>query len=88
MDRTCPKCDGTMEAGVATAYGLLFGGVIPKEEPRLLFVVPGTTTSLNLLVAFKQGLEDELANRGYLIVGLRCAKCGFLEFYAKQKTPV
>jgi len=77
-----------MEWGVATANGMLFGAVIPKDEPSLLFVVPGTTTSINPLVAFKQGIEDEPANRGYLIVGLRCAKCGFLEFYAKQKTPI
>ena len=66
MADTCPKCGGEMEAGIATAFGLL--GDPRKDEPRLQFVVPGVPTSLNPITAFKQGLNDEPANRGFKLI--------------------
>jgi len=81
MESLCPKCGGTMEAGVATARGLMF--VDTKDEPRLQFVLPGVPTSMNPIEAFKQGLRDEQNDRVFWIEGLRCRECGFLELFAK-----
>ena len=87
MIHTCPKCGGKMEAGVATAAGLLFGAVTPKSEPRLQFVVPGTQTSMNPITAVRQGLTDEPSDRVFWIKGNRCSECGFLELYANESAP-
>jgi hypothetical protein len=88
MEARCAKCGGPTEAGVATALGLIGEAVADKKEPRLVFVAPGTPTSPNPVEAFKQGLADERADAGYLIRGRRCTRCGFLEFFATEKTVV
>ena len=82
MTAGCPKCGGTMERGFATAAGLIGGDKIETRQPRLLFVVAGTPTSQNPIKAFQQGLSEEPSSRSYGIVGARCARCGFVEFYA------
>jgi len=82
METVCPKCGGKTEAGVATAFGLLFGGVVPKDKPRLQFVMGGSPTSSNPLKAFRQGIEGEPDTRVFWIEGERCSNCGYLELFA------
>ena len=82
MNNACPKCGGTMQVGIASAEGLLFGSKASEGQPRLLFVTLGEATSMNPVKAFKQGLAGEPTNQGFLIRGLRCATCGYLELYA------
>lgn len=82
MAGDCPKCGGEMEAGVAGAVGLLFAGSVPREVPRLRFIVPGSPTSSNPVRAVMQGLADEPDTREFPITGKRCVRCGFLELYA------
>jgi len=86
MNGPCPKCGGTMVAGVTSAVGLVGGLVHNPEKPWLKFVVLGTPTSANPIKAFGQGLEDEPGNAGFLIRGIRCGECGFLELYATDPT--
>ena len=88
MNTACEKCGGRTETGVATAEGLIFQVMIPIEKARLLFVVPGVPTSVNPLRAFKQGLSDEPATRGFRIEGSRCTACGHLAFFATQEAPL
>jgi hypothetical protein len=72
-----------MHSGFTTAAGL-FGPEQPGTQvAELLFVVAGTPTAWNPIRAFKQGVEDEPADRGYRIEGMRCTQCGFLEFYGR-----
>jgi hypothetical protein len=85
MDKLCPKCNEAMEAGIATAHGLIGGPMIPKNVPRLIFTVLGAPTSWNPLTALKQGLANEPADADYWIKGLRCSGCGFLELFAEEK---
>ncbi len=87
MDNMCPKCSGKMEAGVATAYGLIGGAATPNDESRLVFVVSGKPTSSNPVKAFKQGLANEPADVSFWIKGLRCTRCGFLELFAMEPGP-
>ena len=88
MDSVCAKCGGPTEAGAATAHGLVGSAVRSPDDPRLVFVVPGSPTSANPLKALKQGLSDEPSRRGYLVRGRRCTRCGFVEFYATDETAV
>jgi len=74
-----------MQVGVASAEGLLFGSKASEGVPRLIFVSTGTSTSRNPIKAFQQGLAEEPANKSYLIRGLRCANCGYLELYATER---
>ena len=82
MSKNCGKCGGSLEAGIVTAIGLVGGAVIDHREPRMIFVVPGSPTSLNPVKAFQQGLAQEPATRVYGISGFRCSLCGVLELYA------
>lgn len=75
-----------MVAGYATALGLI-GGDMPAGEPRLVFVVPRQATSWNPIEAFQQGLRNEPANEAYLLRGMRCPKCGLVEWVATENTP-
>jgi len=84
MPNACPKCGGAMEAGVTRAPGLVGSGAADIERPQLVFVALGTPTSTNPAKAFQQGLQGEPGSRPYLIRGVRCAMCGFLELYAKD----
>jgi len=86
METTCPKCGGATAAGVAGAEGLLFAPARSADEPRLTFTVLGTPTSSNPVKAFAQGMADEPATRRFLVRGLRCSHCGFLELYAIDET--
>ena len=86
MDKMCPKCSAKMEAGVATAFGLIGAVRTPVDKPRLVFVVPGEPTSPNPVEAFKQGLADEPANESFWIRGQRCSRCGFLELFAMERS--
>jgi hypothetical protein len=88
MNNLCPKCGGTMQVGVASAEGLLFGSKASEGQPRLMFVTLGEATSPNPVKAFKQGLAEEPANEGFLIRGSRCAACGYLELYATDPIAV
>ncbi len=81
MTMICPKCNGAMERGFATALGLIGPGTSEKQRPRLPLVVAGTPTSHSPVEAFKQGLSDERPDRAHEIVGARCSQCGFLELY-------
>jgi len=87
METTCAKCGGTLEAGFATADGLIGGNGVEGETPKLLFIVLGKATSANPITAFKQGLSDEPANRSYGIRGFRCSQCGAVELYANRAIP-
>jgi len=73
-----------MQDGYATAIGLM-GEVLPPDSPRLVFVVPGETTSENLIKAFKQGLQGDPANAAYSLRGYRCPRCGSVELIALDK---
>ena len=86
MDALCPKCGGPTSPGVASALGLIGAVMAPADEPRLVFVVPGTPTSLNPIKAFGQGLSDERSDQAYLLHGRRCTRCGFVELYATERT--
>ena len=86
MDSPCTKCGGPTVAGVATATGLIGGAVAAENAPRLVFVVPGTPTSVNPVKALRQGLAGETPAHAYLIRGRRCTRCGLLEFYASDRT--
>jgi len=81
MKNSCPKCGATMEQGFTTADGLIGGDRAETELSQLIFVVPGAATPSNPIKAFKQGISDEPAARRYRISGVRCSRCGFLEFY-------
>ncbi len=83
MTMNCPKCNGVMERGFTTASGLMGGDEVEKRKARILFVVPGTNTSLNPVEAFKQGLRGEAKDRYYRLVGCRCSSCGLIEFYGE-----
>ena len=74
-----------MEEGFTTAACLLGGGKFEGEAGQLIFVVVGVPTFLNPTSAFKQGVSDEPANRPYRISGVRCSKCGLLEFYGHEE---
>lgn len=82
----CLRCGEVMEAGYATAIGLI-GGHVASADARLVFVVPGQATSRNLIEAFQQGLREERANEAYLLQGFRCPNCGTVELVAKERTP-
>jgi hypothetical protein len=86
MNHRCPQCDVEMEAGAATAHGLIGGAVTPASQPRLVFVVPGTPTSGNPITAFRQGMAGEPGDRGYLMRGYRCPSCGRVELFATDPT--
>ena len=73
-----------MEAGAATALGLVGGATRPAAEPRLVFVVPGTPTSANPVTAFRQGMASEPGERAYLLRGYRCPRCGMVELAATE----
>ena len=88
MDHACAKCSGPTEGGAASALGLIGQAIRSPDEPRVVFVVPGTPTSANPLKALKQGLADEPPRRGYLVRGRRCTRCGFVELYATDETAV
>ncbi|MCE9547200.1 MAG: hypothetical protein K8T25_17140 [Planctomycetia bacterium] len=82
MNPPCPKCGGEMEAGIATAHGLVLQTLVPEETPRLCFRVLGERTSANPITALKQGLADEPTHHDYGVRGVRCSQRGFLELYA------
>ena len=86
MHTTCAKCGGPTVAGVASAQGLIGGAVAATDQPRVVFVVPGTPTSPNPVKAVAQGLADEHAAHAYLVRGRRCTRCGLVEFYATERT--
>ena len=88
MAQTCGKCGGTLEAGFTTAIGLISGARIESQESQLVFVVPGSRTSMNPLRAFQQGLTDEPSNRPFRISGFRCSNCGALDLYANEAVTV
>gem|GEM_PF-4474760 len=76
----CPRCDGTMQEGAIRTVGEDF-------RRRIAFVIPGTPTSWNPLVAFRQGIADEPNDQIFLIdemTGLRCQDCGYLELYTPR----
>ena len=85
METICKNCGGRMEAGVATAHGLIGGW--SKEEPRLQFAIPGMPISSNPITAFKQGLAEERSTQVFWIEGHRCSQCGFLQLFAKKQAP-
>ena len=82
-DGLCYRCGGEMEDGFAKV-------VWPREsmleKPRFLFVIPGEPTSLNPLVAFKQGLEQAPEDDVYVLTGRRCVQCGLVELFATERT--
>ncbi len=84
MSKTCSKCGGKLEAGFATAQGLIGVTDTDGRNPHLVFVVLGNATSSNLIAAFQQGIADEPTNRVYGIQGYRCSDCGALELYAND----
>lgn len=88
MDSLCPKCNGKLQDGVATAYGLVGIAGFPKDKARLIFTLPGTRTSFNPVTAFKQGLSGEPDYETFWIKGQRCSECGFLELFAKDPAGV
>ena len=88
MDHLCPGCGVDMEEGAATARGLLGGATRPADQPMLVFVVPGTATSLNPVTAFRQGLSGEPDARAYLMRGYRCPSCGRVELFATERASV
>ena len=85
-DQACPKCGCSMEQGsLRVRSDPSWPDTYVGQKVRMAFVVPGTPTSLNPIKAFAQGLNRELEDKLYPlpeIHGLRCQKCGFLEFYA------
>jgi len=74
-----------MEGGFTTAAGLMGGDKSHTQLAQLVFVVAGTPTARNPISAFAQGMSDESTDRRYRIVGVRCSKCGFLEFYGDDE---
>lgn len=82
MTKTCPKCGGAMERGFTSAAGLIGETTVDSHQPRLLFVIAGTSTSRNPVKAFEQGMSTEQADRRYRIFGVRCSGCGLLELYS------
>ena len=79
-DLQCRRCGQAMQRGAAVSRS---GGRGTRPIDRgLVFVVPGTPTSLNPVTAFQQGLEEEPANQAYLIEGWRCPHCGVVELFA------
>ena len=88
MTIACAKCGGPTEGGVTTALGLVGQVAAPKNEPRLVFIAPGTPTSPNPLQAIAQGIAGERADAGYLIRARRCTRCGFVELYATERVTV
>jgi hypothetical protein len=81
---SCRRCGHVMEAGYATALGLIGSNPL-SGSPRLVFVVPGQPTSTNPVKAFRQGLESERSSEAYLLRGHRCPKCGAVELSAVDK---
>lgn len=86
MEIQCSRCGGPMDAGYATAIGLI-GGNPPQGSPKLVFVVPGDPSSPNPITAFQQGLSDTRTTEAYLLRGFRCSACGAVELFATEKTP-
>jgi predicted RNA-binding Zn-ribbon protein involved in translation (DUF1610 family) len=86
MDHPCPRCGVEMEAGAATAHGLLGAVMQPPAEPLLMFVIPGTPTSLNPVTAFRQGMSGEAGRARLPAPRYRCPRCAFVELYATEPT--
>jgi DNA-directed RNA polymerase subunit RPC12/RpoP len=82
----CQRCGEIMEDGYATAMGLIAANP-PAGEAKLVFVVPGQSTSPNPIKALQQGLRDERENAAYLLRGYRCPRCGTVELLAREKIP-
>lgn len=78
-ERGCPSCGAEMEPGFANAIGLTGP---TRMEPRIVFIVPGSKTSLNPVRALQQGLGDEPQDNAYALRGWRCVKCGRVELVA------
>lgn len=54
------------------------------DEGKLIFMIPGSKTSTDLLTAFRQGLEDSPSDQIFTnLAGYRCRECGLLELYAR-----
>lgn len=77
----CHRCGEVMQDGYTTALGLI-GGILPKDDPKLLFVIPGERTSGNPIKALMQGLQGDQTSRAYLLRGYRCPQCGTVELIA------
>ena len=88
MEHSCPRCGVEMEAGAATAHGLMGWSTRQAADPTLVFVVLGTPTSPNPITAFKQGASGEPGDRAYLLRGYRCPHCCVVELYARDATTV
>ena len=85
-DRTCPKCQGTMEGGFIldrTAEGIQPCYWIDGrfEEPAETSATERITERLSQLVT---QLGKSRLREGIRVVTLRCTGCGFLESYARQ----
>ena len=81
MNDTCPKCGGTMQPGASAARDISIAAADPAR-PSLIFVLPGPPASSHPIRSFPQGRIDEPGDRIFVVQGMRCAKCGFLELYA------
>ena len=77
--KTCHLCNGQLEAGYVTAEGLI-GGRESSVGSKVLFVRDSKPTSLNLVKAFRQGL-NESDRQEYRLSAFRCANCGHLELF-------
>ena len=75
--KACPKCGGPIQGGHVDYTGLSKGQVV--------FVVAGEPTKPNLAAAFRQGLQDIAPDQRFVLRGLRCADCGYVEFFADEQ---
>jgi hypothetical protein len=81
MTNNCPKCGATMERG----FTRVRGAFLPEGTP-VQFLISGTSTPLNPIKAFQQGLQGQgKGDQLYGIVGMRCSACGYLELYAERE---
>jgi hypothetical protein len=74
--KACPKCGGPIQGGYVEP-------TVPLHA-QIVFIVPGEPTKSSIVAAFKQGMKDTAPDQRFALRGLRCADCGFVEFFADE----
>lgn len=77
---SCLRCRGRMSEGKLT-LSFPSGMHLGMHEAKVVFVAPGIKTNLNPITAFKQGLEDQPADKEHSIKAFCSEQCGRIEFF-------
>jgi hypothetical protein len=81
METRCAICGGELEKGRVQARNTGAGMLaeLGMVVSRFAFVRPGTTTSMNPIDAFAQGMREEPEDATIPLFAIRCRSCGRVE---------